>query len=350
MPSVHPDMKYMRRCIELASKANKKTRTNPKVGSVLVYQDRIIGEGYHMEYGKPHAEINALDSVATPDKQYIPASTLYVSLEPCSHFGKTPPCAHRIVQEGIKNVVIGCPDPNPLVSGNGIAYLKENGVNVHCPFNLQEAEDLIYSFKTHLSEMPFVILKWAQSADNYLSKKGEQTWLSNEYSRILVHKWRSECDGIMIGKNTALIDKPALSVRLYQGDNPVRIIMDSRLSLKTDMSYGYDDLSTWVFNQLLEAKENNVRYIRSENVHNLTEILKTLFKEGIHTLLVEGGAALLRSFIQAGVWHEARIIRTKTKLGDGVSAPLLQGSLIRKMPLLDDEILCIKNNSPNLHE
>ena len=350
MLSVHPDIKYMRRCIELASKANKKTGTNPKVGSVLVYQDRIIGEGYHMEYGKPHAEINALESVTISDKQYIPASTLYVSLEPCSHFGKTPPCAHRIVQEGIKNVVIGCPDPNPLVSGNGIAFLKKNGVNVHCPFNLQEAEDLIYSFKTHLSEMPFVILKWAQSADNYLSKKGVQTWLTNEYSRILVHKWRSECDGIMIGKNTALTDKPALNVRLYHGDNPVRIIMDSQLSLKTDMSYGHENLSTLVFNHLLEIKENNVRYIQTENLQHLHDILKILFKEGIHTLLVEGGAALLRSFIQAGIWHEARIIRTKTRLGEGISAPLLHGSLIRKMQLLDDEILFIKNNSPNLHE
>ena len=350
MHSVHPHVKYMQRCIELATKAGKNTRTNPKVGSVLVHQDRIIGEGYHMEYGKPHAEINAIEDVSSADRQYIPASTLYVSLEPCSHFGKTPPCADRIVQEGVKNVVIGSPDPNPVVSGNGIKYLKENGVIVDCLYDLPEAEDLINSFKVNLSQLPFVVLKWAQSADNYISKKGEQTWLSNEYSRIVAHKWRSECDGIMIGKNTALTDKPALNVRSYYGENPVRIIMDSHLELKDTMYKSTDDTTTWVFNQSYEGQDQNIKYLQIENLNDLASVLNILFKNGINTLMVEGGAALLKSFINAGIWHEARIIQTKSKLNEGISAPLLHGSLIKKMQLLDDEVLFIKNKMSIHHE
>lgn len=346
MHSVHPDVKYMQRCIELALKAGKLTKTNPKVGAVLVFQGRIIGEGYHKEYGQPHAEINAIEAVLPADRPYIPASTLYVSLEPCSHFGKTPPCAHRIIQEGIKNVVIGCPDPNPLVSGNGISYLRDHGVKVFVPFHYHEAENLIHSFKVNLSQMPYVVLKWAQSDDNYMSKKGEQTWLSNEYSRILTHKWRSECDGIMVGKNTAIIDKPALNVRSYYGENPIRIIMDSQLELKNTRYNSIAKMTTWVFNNMFDGEEQNIKYFQIENKQDLPSVLRILYDNGINTLMVEGGATLLKSFIKNGMWHEARIIRTKSKLEEGISAPLLHGSLIRKMHLLDDEILFIKNKLP----
>lgn len=347
---MHHEIKYMNRCIELASKANKNTLTNPKVGAVLVCEGRIIGEGFHQEYGKSHAEVNALENVSLFDQPNIPDSTLYVSLEPCSHFGKTPPCAHRIVQEGIKKVVIGNLDPNPIVSGRGVRYLQENGVDVYCLTNSHEADELIHNFKANLTGIPYIILKWAQSSDNYISKIGEQTWLSNEYSRILAHKWRSECDGIMVGKNTFQTDKPALNVRMYHGENPIKIVMDSHLELKSLLTNGIDEGFLWVVNNIDSATDKNIRYIQTENINDLKLILNMLFKEGINTLLVEGGAILLKSFISSGLWHEARIIRTKKVLHDGVKAPLLHGSLMRKMQLAEDEILFIKNKMPVPHE
>ena len=343
MLSVHPDIKYMQRCIDLALKAGKNTGKNPKVGAVLVYNHHIIGEGFHEVYGGDHAEVNAINNVLPQYKEYIPQSTLYVSLEPCCHTGKTPPCTHRIVREGIKNVVIGSPDPNHVVAGKGIQYLKEHNVRVSFATENTKLSTLIDSFKANLSGMPYVILKWAQSADNFISKKGEQTWLSNDYSRILVHKWRSECDGIMIGKNTALIDNPGLNVRYYTGQNPVRIIMDSN-SESIDVVKAISNQNTWIVNKNYDSISDTVSYIKSENLTDLETILKKLFILGISTLLVEGGSELLQGFIKSGVWHEARIIRTKTKLADGISAPLLHGILQNKLQMMDDEILYIRNH------
>ncbi|MFZ1579674.1 MAG: bifunctional diaminohydroxyphosphoribosylaminopyrimidine deaminase/5-amino-6-(5-phosphoribosylamino)uracil reductase RibD [Saprospiraceae bacterium] len=343
--TVHPDTFYMSRCFVLAKKGIRNTASNPMVGAVLVCNGIIIGEGYHQKFGSPHAEINAINAVSTDNKHLIPKSTLYVSLEPCSHSGKTPPCAHRIVTEKISRVVFGCKDPNPLVAGKGIDYLRANNVAVDGPIMEKEAQDLIRKFVTNLKGLPYIILKWAQSEDLYFSAKDHQVWLSNKYTQILTHKWRSEVDGIMVGRNTVQIDDPSLDVRQYYGPNPMRILIDTHLKTDPSKKLLSDGKPTIVINSKIEQKDGQTHYIKVDDTSDLTNILKILFGLGITSLLVEGGAALLQSFINQGLWHEARVIRTKTKLGDGIKAPAVQGKLQEKMQVADDEILFITNPS-----
>lgn len=342
---VHPETYYMSRCIFLAKKGIRQTASNPMVGAVLVCNGVIIGEGYHQKFGSPHAEVNAINAVADENKHLIPKSTLYVNLEPCSHSGKTPPCAHRIVTEKIPRVVIGCKDPNPLVAGKGINYLIANNVAVDGPIMEKEAQDLIRKFVTNLKGLPYIILKWAQSEDLYLSAKDHQVWLSNKYTQILTHKWRSEIDGIMVGRNTVQIDDPSLDVRQYYGPNPMRILMDTNLKTDPSKKLLSDGKPTIVINSKIEQNDGQTHYIKVDDTSDLNNILKILFGLGITSLLVEGGASLLQSFINQGLWHEARVIRTKTKLGDGIKAPALQGNLLEKMQVADDEILFISNPS-----
>ena len=342
---VHPDTYYMSRCIFLAKKGIRQTASNPMVGAVLVCNGVIIGEGYHQKFGSPHAEVNAINAVADENKHLIPKSTLYVNLEPCSHSGKSPPCAHRIVTEKIPRVVIGCKDPNPLVAGKGINYLIANNVAVDGPIMEKEAQDLIRKFVTNLKGLPYIILKWAQSEDLYLSAKDHQVWLSNKYTQILTHKWRSEIDGIMVGRNTVQIDDPSLDVRQYYGPNPMRILMDTNLKTDPSKKLLSDGKPTIVINSKIEQNDGQTHYIKVDDTSDLNNILKILFGLGITSLLVEGGASLLQSFINQGLWHEARVIRTKTKLGDGIKAPALQGNLLEKMQVADDEILFISNPS-----
>ena len=342
---VHPDTYYMSRCIFLAKKGIRQTASNPMVGAVLVCNGVIIGEGYHQKFGSPHAEVNAINAVADENKHLIPKSTLYVNLEPCSHSGKTPPCAHRIVTEKIPRVVLGCKDPNPLVAGKGINYLIANNVAVDGPIMEKEAQDLIRKFVTNLKGLPYIILKWAQSEDLYLSAKDHQVWLSNKYTQILTHKWRSEIDGIMVGRNTVQIDDPSLDVRQYYGPNPMRILMDTNLKTDPSKKLLSDGKPTIVINSKIEQNDGQTHYIKVDDTSDLNNILKILFGLGITSLLVEGGASLLQSFINQGLWHEARVIRTKTKLGDGIKAPALQGNLLEKMQVADDEILFISNPS-----
>ncbi len=335
----------MRRCIYLAQSAGIKVKTNPRVGALIVFDGKIIGEGYHSECGKAHAEVNAFENVKPADRYKIPESTLYVTLEPCSHFGKTPPCAHRIVSEGIKNIVIGCKDPNPIVCGNGINYLITNGVQVIYSELKEECEDLIKQFKVNLIKRPYIILKWAQSADNFISKENEQIWLSNEYSRILAHKWRTECDGIMVGMNTAKTDQPLLNARFFNGPSPLRIIMDSELKAS---KYYLDTASKSkgiVFNQLENNTVGNIKFLKVINTKDLHSITNLIFDQGISVLLVEGGAKLIKSFISSGLWDEARIIKTKIKLNNGIDAPVLSGQLKKKIVLAEDEVYIIENGT-----
>ncbi len=343
MPILDTHVPYLKRCIELANKAGKYTGSNPHVGAVLVYNNRIIGEGFHVAFGKDHAEINAINSVSTEDRSLISKAVLYVSLEPCSHFGKTPPCVHKIVEEGITEVVIGCKDPNPKVAGNGIKYLKEYGILVHVPFYEIESNQLIKSFEVNLTGLPYIILKWAQSEDNYIGKEGEQIWLSNSYTQIITHKWRSECDAIMVGKKTALIDKPSLNVRYYFGENPIKIVMDSYNEENYILGAEKNLTQTWIINTIKDEKSEFLRYIKVESTRDLLPMLKILYHSGVSTLLVEGGSKLLASFIAAGLWHEARIIKTKIRLNQGVSAPLLHGDVFNKMDIAGDQIFFIKN-------
>ena len=310
------DEKYMRRCIQLARNGRCGAPPNPMVGAVIVHQGRIIGEGYHAKCGQAHAEVNAIRSVRRPE--LLPESTLYVSLEPCAHYGKTPPCADLIVEKGIGRIVIGCQDPFPKVDGRGIEKLRQAGREVVVGVLEAECRELIHRFITyHTCKRPYITLKWAQSADGYIDrrrKEGEMpARLSNVYTQMLVHKQRAEHAAIMVGTDTARLDNPRLDVRAWVGPQPVRVVIDSNHRLPTDL-------------HLFEGKQPTLTY----DMRNLSLILTDLYDRGLQSLLVEGGAKLLQSFIDAGLWDEIVVEEAPIRLEDGVEAPVLPRHLSGK--------------------
>ncbi len=341
--------KYMLRCITLAKKGSGTVKANPLVGAVIVYKDRILGEGYHSYFGGPHAEVNAINSVQSEDLIHLPFATLYVSLEPCCIYGKTPPCTQKIIEVGIKKVVIGCPDPNPSINGKSIALLKANGINVEILEQSHEAENLIKKFKVNLQKRPYIILKWAQSFDGYIGHKAHQIWLTDQASKILVHKWRTEVDGILIGKNSAKIDNPQLTARLYNGENPVRIVLDQRLELSSSLQLFTDGNHTIVLNKIKNESIATLKYIKLDDF-SPTSIANTLFLQDIYSVIIEGGSKLLGSFIEANLWDEARVFKTSKKLLDEfkhvelIPAPHCSGKLLQKSTVLTDELLIMQND------
>ncbi|MBK9254564.1 MAG: bifunctional diaminohydroxyphosphoribosylaminopyrimidine deaminase/5-amino-6-(5-phosphoribosylamino)uracil reductase RibD [Saprospiraceae bacterium] len=339
---------FMQRCFDLANLAGNRTRTNPKVGAVIVYEGNIIGEGYHKEYGGPHAEIEALNNVSDRHKSLIPKSTLYINLEPCAHHGKTPPCVFRIKEEGIRKVVISCQDPNPLVAGKGVEILKESGVVIITDVLLNEGLKMIAPFKAHLNSRPYIILKWAKSKDNFIGKSGERVQLSSQATSILTHKWRSECDGILVGKNTVVTDNPELTTRRHPGDNPVRIILDSNPEIiNGHYNVLIDVFKTIIFNEMKEESFHNKEFIKIHDLkNNLKSVVHQLFNRGILNILVEGGSKVLHSFIDENLWDEARIISTPKVLFEGVRAPDVEGKLESEMVIGPDEIVYVRNRSP----
>ncbi len=339
--------KYIRRCFQLARKARKSVKSNPNVGAVLVYRDTIIGEGYHQVFGGPHAEVNAFKNVLPKNRHLISDCSLYVSLEPCCIENKTPACTSRIIKEGIKRVIIGCLDPNPKVAGNGIKLLQANGIEVISSILENEAESLIQAFVCNLEQRPFVTLKWAKSKDHFISKTNQQTWLSNEISKIYVHKLRSEVDGILIGTKTALIDNPKLNTRHYPGESPLRIVIDRKAKIPKDHHLHMDGSPT-VF-----VTEKNSGLIISDNKHKLEldftsdyfldRMLKALFQQyNVCRLLVEGGANTLKSFIEKNLWDHAHIINTSKVLEEGIKAPNIKGKLVQKIDLQGDTCTLLK--------
>ncbi len=320
----------MNRCIQLASQGAGFVAPNPMVGAVLVYGHRIIGEGFHRLYGEAHAEVNCFDSVASADRAFIPESTLYVSLEPCAHFGKTPPCAHRIVREGIKHVVIGTLDPFTEVNGRGVSILQEAGVKTDLGVLEKECRSQNRRFFTfHECKRPYIHLKWAQTADGFMSgKTDERLHITNPLTNRLVHKWRSEEAAIMVGTKTAAVDNPQLNNRLWWGAQPIRIVVDTRLSLSGDLKLFSDTGKTVVLNEVETRSgtrtEHSAQYIKVHGLsgHNPQLICDALYSFNIQSVLIEGGAALLNSFVRAGVWDEAHVL-TNTALfaGDGLMAP-----------------------------
>ena len=315
-------VEYLNRCIQLAQRGGKAVKSNPQVGAVLVYNNIILGEGYHQEYGRSHAEVNAISSVPEEQKHLVNKSTLYVSLEPCNHQGKTGPCTQFIIKHNIPKVVIAAKDPNTTVVSDGIIKLKESGIDVKL-IELDSALNLIRPFSLgSLKGIPYVILKFAQSKDHFIGNEGKQTWLSNKYSKQLTHKWRSEIDGIMVGSNTVITDNPKLTNRLFPGDSPIRIVLDRRQRITDDYHVKSGDHETWFYNE----------------GDDLESLLKDLYKKGIHRLLVEGGRLLINSFIKANMWHEARIITTSNLLQEGIKAPVVKGKLISSQTLADDLI------------
>lgn len=319
----------MQRCLQLAQLGAGKVAPNPMVGAVLVYSNRIIGEGYHQQYGQAHAEVNCINSVAKEDQQLLSKSTLYVSLEPCAHFGKTPPCADLIIEMKIPKVVIGCRDSYAEVDGKGIAKLENAGVEVVTGVLEEEAKQLNKRFFTfHTKQRPYIILKWAQSGNCKIGNADlSRVFISNDYTNRLVHKWRSEEAAIMVGTNTALHDNPSLTNRWWAGNNPVRVVIDKVLKVPKEHHLFSGDIPTIVFNTIKTEDAGNLLYRQvADGDSVLQQMLAVLFDMKIQSVLVEGGAQLLQSFIDKELWDEARVIINNTLvITDGIAAPELSG-------------------------
>lgn len=316
---------------------------NPMVGAVMVYEDRIIGEGYHQKYGEEHAEVNCINSVIDTEKEFIAKSTMYVSLEPCAHFGKTPPCTNLIIENKIANVVIGCKDSFARVNGKGIEKLNAAGINVTLGILEKECLELNKRFFIfHEKQRPYIILKWAQSSDNKISVPGSNRILiSNDVTNRLVHKWRSEEAAILVGTNTALLDDPLLTRRLWPGKNPVRLVIDKELKLPGSLKLFDGSVKTIVFTYLEKEDNEFLNYHQLNKDENmLTQILSALYEQQIQSVIVEGGAKLLQSFIDEGLWDEARVISNEQlTIGNGLAAPLLKKDIGFTKERVDSDVI-----------
>lgn len=362
--SLKIEEQYMLRCLQLAAMGAGQVSPNPMVGAVLVYNDRIIGEGYHQKFGEAHAEVNCINSVAEEDKNFIAASTMYVSLEPCAHFGKTPPCADLIIKNKISKVVIGCSDSFEAVAGKGIERLKAAGIDVLVGVLQKECIELNKRFFTfYEKKRPYIILKWAQSCDGMIapplnSPRGrnlehavaKRLLISNEFSNRLVHKWRTVEAAILVGTNTALLDDPALTARFFTGNNPLRLVIDLDLKLPAHLKLFDGSTKTIVFNYSKQTETENMVYFKLNKEENLfTQIAAALYSLNIQSVIVEGGAKLLQSFIDAGLWDEARVIcNGQLTIGNGLEAPVLKNNkLYQEEKLQNDTISFYRNEAIN---
>ncbi|WBL23987.1 bifunctional diaminohydroxyphosphoribosylaminopyrimidine deaminase/5-amino-6-(5-phosphoribosylamino)uracil reductase RibD [Zunongwangia sp. HRR-M8] len=333
--------KYIKRCLQLAQNGLGSTYPNPMVGSVIVYKDKIIGEGWHQKAGEAHAEVNAVNSVKDP--QLLKKSTIYVSLEPCSHFGKTPPCSDLIIAKGIKKVVVATVDPFAEVAGRGIKKLMEAGCDVTLGVLEKEAQNLNKRFFTfHNKKRPYIILKWAQSEDGFIApyKREDRApvWISNRYSKQLVHKWRAEEQSILVGTKTAIDDNPKLNTRLHVGNDPVRVVIDGSGKIPTDSAIFDGSIKTIVITESSPEKSpKNVEYRQADFSQNLPQqIGKILFQENLQSVIIEGGLQTLQSFIDAELWDEARVFTGNLQLKEGILAPKFQGKLISEENIEDN--------------
>jgi diaminohydroxyphosphoribosylaminopyrimidine deaminase/5-amino-6-(5-phosphoribosylamino)uracil reductase len=320
------------------------------VGAVLVHEERIIGQGYHHQYGQAHAEVNCIENVSEQDKHLVATSILYVSLEPCNHFGKTPPCTDLILKHKIQKVVVGCIDPFSEVAGRGIFKLREAGVEIVVEILQKECEELNKRFFTfHVKQRPYIILKWAQSSNQKIaSKDNARVLISNDLSNRLVHKWRSEEAAIMVGTNTALLDNPSLNVRLWNGKNPVRLIIDLDLRLPSTLNIFNHQQPTIIFNNKKGLEEENLAYHKLSGEGSMVnEVLTACYKLNIQSILIEGGTKLLQSLINQNLWDEARIIQNnQLVILRGLQAPeLLHQQLLSVDRVSNDSISYYKNSS-----
>jgi diaminohydroxyphosphoribosylaminopyrimidine deaminase / 5-amino-6-(5-phosphoribosylamino)uracil reductase len=330
------EIKFMRRCLELAAKAEGMTYPNPMVGAVIVCNGKIIGEGYHIRAGEPHAEVIAINSVS--EKSLLKDSTLYVSLEPCSHFGKTPPCADFIISHSIPRVVIGTADSNEKVSGRGLSRLRDAGCEVIAGVLEEECRRLNRRFFAfHEKKRPYITLKWAQSADRYLdvlrseTHKIEPTWITGKPERSLVHRWRTEEESILVGAGTVRADNPKLNVRDWKGKNPLRLILSGSGNIDKGSSLLTDGGKTIIFtNDENSDLRGALRIMLDPEMPSCVQIVQYLYDQGIQSLLIEGGATLLAHFISNGLWDEARIFTGEIYFVAGVSAPVLNGKLFSR--------------------
>lgn len=319
---------YLKKCLELALKGFPENTPNPMVGSVIVYKDKIIGEGYHEKYGSHHAEVNAINSVK--DKDLLSKSTIYVNLEPCSHFGKTPPCSDFIIKHKIPKVIIGCIDTFSEVAGRGIEKMKNAGIEVVVKIMEKESRELNKRFFTfHEQKRPYIILKWAESKDGFIAplNQKESFWMTSESSKKLVHQWRSEEKSILVGRITAEKDNPSLTVREIEGENPIRIVIDKKLELPKDLNLFNSESETIIFNEEKSYKKKSNTFVKV-NFNNLIEsMLYYLYEQTIQSIIIEGGTKTLQSFIDKQLWDEARIFTTDSVLKNGVKSPNMKGEI-----------------------
>lgn len=373
----------MQRCLDLAQNGLRDAMPNPSVGAVLVYNDRIIGEGHTSPFGGPHGEVNCINSVSEANRHLIPLATLYVSLEPCSHFGKTPPCCDLIIRNEIQHIVVGTVDPNEKVAGNGIRKLKEAGKNVTVGVLENECREFNRRFFTfHEKQRPYIILKWAESADGYLSPKDrlldslisgslkgsndrisgtlsveesknpevqlsnkKPVWITNTYSRQLVHKWRSEEMAILAGTQTVLDDNPQLDVRTWTGKNPLRVILDRTGRIPDTYSVKNQKIKTIILTEMTNFVnlDNLVYETITFNDELPQTIAQVLFRHNLQSVIVEGGGKTLQTFIDAGLWDEARVFKGSAVFKEGTPAPKLSADAVHRQTILDDELITYRN-------
>lgn len=332
--------------MELALLGKGYVSPNPLVGCVVVHNDKIIGEGWHQKYGDAHAEVNALEAVT--DKSKLKESTLYVNLEPCAHFGKTPPCADLLVASRVQRVVISNVDPNPLVDGGGIRRLREAGIEVTTGVLEKEGHELNKRFFTFMMQKrPYIILKWAQTADGFIAKENFRSkWISNGYSRRLVHKWRAEEDAVLAGTRTVFHDNPQLNVRDWSGRNPIRVVIDRFLKLSKNLHVFDRSQPTLVYNLIKHEEHANLVLIRLDEEKFIQQLTSDLYKRNIQSLVVEGGAQTLQLFIDGGLWDEARVFTAPKTFMKGIAAPMLHGALVSSEAIGEDKLeVYVKNKS-----
>ncbi|MGY6558844.1 MAG: bifunctional diaminohydroxyphosphoribosylaminopyrimidine deaminase/5-amino-6-(5-phosphoribosylamino)uracil reductase RibD [Nitritalea sp.] len=336
------DERYMRRALELAALGAGHVSPNPLVGCVIVHKDEIIGEGYHQAYGGPHAEVHAVRAVKDPKR--LAAATVYVTLEPCAHWGKTPPCADLLIEKGVQKVIIAALDTNPLVAGKGVAKLRAAGIQVEVGVLEQEVRYQNRRFFATLSrKRPYIILKWAQTADGFVAREnGDSKWISSSLSRQLVHRWRAEEDAILVGAGTAIADNPRLDVRDWVGPSPTRILLDEHLQVPEDCHLLADGRLTLVYHRQEEFTAPKVIqgpiYVPQGQGSQLHGILDDLFGRGIRSVFVEGGAGILQTFMEQELWDEARVFTSPQRFHRGLSAPRLAVSAVYTEKIGHDEL------------
>ena len=334
----------MKKCLELATKGMGYVSPNPMVGCVVVFNNQIIGEGYHEEYGTAHAEINAIENVK--DKSLLKKSTLYVNLEPCVHFGKTPPCTNLIIESEIPKVVIGCRDSYSEVSGKGIEKMQNIGIEVIVGVLEKESRELNKRFFTfHEKKRPYIILKWAESKDGFMAplNQNKPFWMTSSESKKLVHKWRAEEEAILIGRITAKKDNPSLTVREVAGSNPIRIIIDKNLTLSGDLNLFNSEAKTIIFNSIKSEETGTTNFIKIDFNYLIKNILEELHKQNIQSVKIEGGSITLQSFIDANIWDEARIFTANKLFSQGLKTPIIEGEIILEEEIGTDTLEIIIN-------
>jgi len=343
---MNEDSLYMQRCLDLAMLGSGSVSPNPLVGAVIVSDNNIIGEGFHHGFGQPHAEVMATEhAIHSGHESKLRGATLYVNLEPCSHHGKTPPCTDLIIRHGFRRVVIGCGDPNEQVNGSGIRKLNEAGIATEFCMDT-ESRLLNRRFITsHTQKRPYVLLKFAQSSNGYMaSENAAERKISNALSDVWVHKWRSEEDAILIGTTTAKLDNPQLTVRKWQGKNPLRVIVDRKLRLSPELNVFDRSTPTLIFNEVKNSEEQNLALEKINFDKSLPgEILSRLHSRKVLSVMIEGGPNLLNQFIQDGLWDEARIITSEKVISSGIRSPEISGILKNRLTLQDDTLTWIMN-------